>query len=96
MTMSRTISIAVLVARVALGGVFLAAGGLKIGHFDIFASQIAGFQLLPHPLVAPLALLLPFVEVLLGAYLILGLFTRGAASAGSPPRVDASGRPTPP
>jgi uncharacterized membrane protein YphA (DoxX/SURF4 family) len=73
------IAIAVFIVRVALGGVFLAAGALKIGHFDLFASQIAGFQLLPHPLVAPLALLLPFVEVLLGAYLILGLFTRGAA-----------------
>jgi uncharacterized membrane protein YphA (DoxX/SURF4 family) len=73
------IGIAVLVLRVALGGIFLAAGALKIGHFDLFASQIAGFQLLPHALVAPLALLLPFVEVLLGAYLILGLFTRGAA-----------------
>lgn len=69
----------VLVLRVALGGTFLAAGALKIGHFDLFASEIAGFQLLPHPLIAPLALLLPFVEVLLGAYLILGLFTRGAA-----------------
>jgi uncharacterized membrane protein YphA (DoxX/SURF4 family) len=73
------IAIAVLVVRVVLGGVFLAAGALKIGHFDLFASQIAGFQILPQPVVAPLALLLPFVEVLLGAYLILGLFTRAAA-----------------
>jgi uncharacterized membrane protein YphA (DoxX/SURF4 family) len=68
----------VLVARVALGLVFAVAGGLKIGHFDLFASQIAGFELLPQPLIAPLALLLPFVEVLLGAYLIIGLFTRAA------------------
>jgi uncharacterized membrane protein YphA (DoxX/SURF4 family) len=69
----------VLVVRVALGLVFLIAGGLKIGHADLFASQIAGFELLPMPLIAPLALLLPFVEVLLGAYLIIGLFTRVAA-----------------
>jgi uncharacterized membrane protein YphA (DoxX/SURF4 family) len=68
-----------LIVRVALGGIFLAAGALKIGHFDLFASEIAGFQLLPHAVIAPLALLLPFVEVLLGAYLILGLFTRAAA-----------------
>jgi uncharacterized membrane protein YphA (DoxX/SURF4 family) len=73
------IDVLILVLRVALGLVFAVAGGLKIGHFDVFASQIAGFELLPHPLIAPLALLLPFVEVLLGAYLIIGLFTRAAA-----------------
>lgn len=67
------------VARLGLGGLFLVAGGLKIGHFDVFASQIAGFQLLWHPLIAPLALLLPFIEVLVGVYLVLGLFTRFAA-----------------
>ena len=68
----------VLVLRVALGLVFAVAGALKIGHPDVFASQIAGFEILPQPLIAPLALLLPFVEVLLGIYLILGLFTRFA------------------
>ena len=69
----------ILVLRVAVGGIFAAAGGLKIGHFDVLASEIAGFEILPHAFIAPLALLLPFVEVLLGAYLILGLFTRIAA-----------------
>jgi uncharacterized membrane protein YphA (DoxX/SURF4 family) len=69
----------VLVLRVALGAVFLAAGGLKVGHAEVFASEIAGFQLLPHFLIAPLALLLPFVELMIGVYLVLGLFTRFAA-----------------
>ncbi len=71
----------VLILRIALGLTFVVAGGLKIGHADVFASQIAGFELLPQALVAPLALLLPFVEVLVGAYLIIGLFTRAAAVA---------------
>ena len=69
----------VFILRVALGGVFLAAGGLKVGHADVFASEIAGFQLLPHPLIAPLALLLPFLELMIGVYLVVGLFTRFAA-----------------
>ena len=69
----------VLLLRIALGLVFLAAGGLKVGHAEVFASEIAGFQLLPHPLIAPLALLLPFLELMIGVYLILGLFTRFAA-----------------
>jgi uncharacterized membrane protein YphA (DoxX/SURF4 family) len=62
-----------------MGLMFVIAGSLKIGHFDLFASQIAGFELLPQPLIAPLALLLPFVEVGLGLYLIVGLLTRVAA-----------------
>jgi uncharacterized membrane protein YphA (DoxX/SURF4 family) len=69
----------VLLLRLVLGGVFLAAGGLKVGHADVFASEIAGFQLLPHPLIAPLALLLPFLELMIGVYLVVGLFTRFAA-----------------
>jgi uncharacterized membrane protein YphA (DoxX/SURF4 family) len=69
----------VLLLRIALGLIFLAAGALKIGHTEEFASEIAGFQLLPHPLIAPLALLLPFLELMVGIYLVLGLFTRFAA-----------------
>jgi uncharacterized membrane protein YphA (DoxX/SURF4 family) len=69
----------VFVLRLALGGVFLAAGGLKVGHAEVFASEIAGFQLLPHALIAPLALLLPFLELMIGVYLVIGLFTRFAA-----------------
>lgn len=69
----------VLVLRVVLGGIFIVAGASKIGHADIFAAQIAGFRILPEAIIAPLATVLPFLEILLGGYLILGLFTRTAA-----------------
>ncbi len=72
-------SLAVLLLRVAVGGLFIVAGGSKIGHADVFAAQIAAFGLVPRLLIAPLALLLPFFEVLLGGYLVVGLFTRTAA-----------------
>jgi uncharacterized membrane protein YphA (DoxX/SURF4 family) len=68
-----------LVLRVVVGGVFVAAGGLKIGHPAALAVTIAGFELLPQPLVAPLAILLPPLEVGLGLYLIAGVLTRYAA-----------------
>ena len=77
---ARVLSIAVLVVRVGLGAVFIAAGGLKMGHFAQFAQEIAAFRLLPRPLVAPLAILLPFVEIAVGALLIAGLYTRIAAT----------------
>jgi uncharacterized membrane protein YphA (DoxX/SURF4 family) len=70
------VNVAVLIARVFVGAVFIVAGGSKIGHAAYFAAQIAAFGIVPHPLVAPLALLLPFLEVLLGAYLVIGLYAR--------------------
>ncbi|GAC1587003.1 MAG: DoxX family membrane protein [Candidatus Velthaea sp.] len=69
----------ILVLRVIVGAVFVIAGASKIGHADVFAAQIAAFRILPAALIGPLALLLPFVEVLLGGYLIVGLYTRLAA-----------------
>jgi uncharacterized membrane protein YphA (DoxX/SURF4 family) len=70
---------AVLIIRVLLGGLLLAAGILKVGHPTELASTIAGFRLLPAEIVGPLALALPYVELLLGAYLVAGLFTRAVA-----------------
>jgi uncharacterized membrane protein YphA (DoxX/SURF4 family) len=72
-------SYVILALRVVLGAIFLVAGGAKIGHFADFANQIAGFRILPQVVIAPMAIALPFLEVLLGAYLVLGLFTRAAA-----------------
>ncbi|HEX3467867.1 MAG TPA: MauE/DoxX family redox-associated membrane protein [Candidatus Elarobacter sp.] len=76
---ARVVGIVVLVLRVVLGAVFLVAGILKIGHGIEFATEIAAFRLVPQPLIAPMALGLPFLEVLLGGYLVIGLFTRTAA-----------------
>ena len=72
--------VAVLILRVLLGGLLAVAGALKAGHPAELAASIAGFRLLPPQIVGPLALALPYVELLLGFYLILGLFTRAAAA----------------
>jgi len=61
-----------------MGIVLLVAGALKIGHAPALAASIAGFRLLPAEVVTPLAIVLPFVEVFLGIYLTIGLFTRVA------------------
>ncbi|HZY98961.1 MAG TPA: MauE/DoxX family redox-associated membrane protein [Candidatus Baltobacteraceae bacterium] len=70
---------AVFVVRIIVGGLLLATGILKIGHPAELASAIAGFRLLPAGAVGPMALALPYVELVLGAYLVAGLFTRAAA-----------------
>jgi uncharacterized membrane protein YphA (DoxX/SURF4 family) len=75
----RIVPAAVLVVRGVLGAIFVVAGASKVGHAAEFAQQIAAFRLLPQPVIAPMALLLPFLEILLGGYLVIGLFTRIAA-----------------
>jgi uncharacterized membrane protein YphA (DoxX/SURF4 family) len=72
--------VAVLVLRVILGGILLVAGALKVAHPAELASAIAGFRLLPAAIVGPLALALPYLELLLGGYLVAGLFTRTIAA----------------
>jgi uncharacterized membrane protein YphA (DoxX/SURF4 family) len=72
--------IAVLIARVVLGAIFIAAGSLKMGHFAQFAQEIAGFRLLPRGVIAPMAILMPFVEIVVGAMLVAGFYTRAAAT----------------
>jgi uncharacterized membrane protein YphA (DoxX/SURF4 family) len=72
-------TLVVLILRVVVGAVFIGAGASKIGHADVFAAQIAAFGIVPHALIAPMAILLPFFEVLLGGYLVVGLYTRVAA-----------------
>lgn len=68
-----------LAVRVLVGALFVSAGLLKVGHFNDLAAAIAGFRILPEAVIAPLAVVLPFFEIGLGIYLILGLFTRAAA-----------------
>jgi uncharacterized membrane protein YphA (DoxX/SURF4 family) len=76
-------SVAVFVVRVIIGALLVAAGMLKVGHAVDLAAAIAGFRLLPTAAVGPIALGLPFLEVLLGGYLVAGLFTRVAAIVAS-------------
>jgi uncharacterized membrane protein YphA (DoxX/SURF4 family) len=69
----------VLAFRLLIGITLAVAGGLKVGHEPALASAMAGFRLLPADLIAFLAVALPYVEILLGLYLIVGLFTRTVA-----------------
>jgi uncharacterized membrane protein YphA (DoxX/SURF4 family) len=65
--------------RLLLGGLLVLAGVLKAHDGPaLTASSIAGYRLLPPSAIAPLAIFLPYFEILLGGYLVLGLFTRAA------------------
>ncbi|MGA7730716.1 MAG: MauE/DoxX family redox-associated membrane protein [Chloroflexia bacterium] len=73
-----------LVSRLVLGGILLLAGLTKIGVPETMATSIRAYEIpLPAFLVSIMSYGLPILEVGLGAWLILGLFTRlsGAVSA---------------
>ncbi len=70
--------------RVALGALLVVAGILKAHDgAALTATSIAGYRILPAALVAPLGIALPYFEILLGGYLVAGLFTRVAALVAS-------------
>jgi uncharacterized membrane protein YphA (DoxX/SURF4 family) len=66
--------------RLGIGILLLVAGALK-AHDGPAATAvtIAGYRILPTPLVAPLGVALPYFEMFLGLYLAAGLFTRISA-----------------
>lgn len=72
-------NIVLLAARLGLAALLTISGALKVGHADALASSLAGYQLLPASALAPIALALPFLEIGVGLYLLVGLFTRMAA-----------------
>lgn len=76
-----------LVSRLALGGIFLIAGLTKLGDIHGFALSIDSYQIsmgLPVQVIVnienAMATVLPPLEIALGIWLLVGLFTRWAAA----------------
>jgi len=66
-------------ARLILGGVFIYASIDKIAYPKEFASIVMKYQILPEKLAIYFAFLLPWVELFLGIFIILGFFVRESA-----------------
>jgi uncharacterized membrane protein YphA (DoxX/SURF4 family) len=71
-----------LLARLILGGVLFIAGYLKIGTPDKSQMAVRAYEILPNSIANTLGLVLPFIEILIGALLILGSLTRAMATLG--------------
>ncbi|RNM13725.1 MauE/DoxX family redox-associated membrane protein [Nocardioides pocheonensis] len=65
-----------LLARLVLGGVWLWAGLAKLPHPQTSISAVRAYQLLPTGLAETVGQVLPWLEVVLGACLVLGLLLR--------------------
>jgi len=68
-----------LLIRIALGGIFIYAGSIKLVAPVSFAAQIEAYGMLPEFLLLPTAVLLPFIEVLAGIGLVFDI--RGSLAA---------------
>jgi uncharacterized membrane protein YphA (DoxX/SURF4 family) len=78
----RTISFPPLVSglRVALGVVFIVASLDKIQDPAAFAENIANYRIVPHEFIHIIAITLPWLEIVVGALLLLGIWTRANAA----------------
>ncbi|HSO63626.1 MAG TPA: MauE/DoxX family redox-associated membrane protein [Ornithinibacter sp.] len=75
----RLLDVVGLVARLFLGGVLVYAGAVKVGHPLTAERAVQAYEIFPMALAGWIGLALPFVEIVLGALLVLGLFTRPVA-----------------
>ncbi len=69
----------ILAFRIVLGIVFLYASLEKIRDPGSFSGNIQNYQMLPYGITNLFSILLPWVELYVGACLILGVFVDGAA-----------------
>ena len=69
----------ILAFRIVLGIVFLYASFEKIRDPGSFSGNIQNYQMLPYGITNLFSIFLPWVELYVGACLILGVFVDGAA-----------------
>lgn len=65
--------------RIALGLVFIVASLDKIRHPENFAANIANYRMLPYQLINFVAITLPWIEVVTGSFLVMGIWIRANA-----------------
>ncbi|MEU7589935.1 MauE/DoxX family redox-associated membrane protein [Micromonospora sp. NPDC049230] len=63
-------------ARLGLAAVWLVAGASKVGDLAASGRAVNAYQVFPYDVATVLGAALPFVELALGALLLLGLATR--------------------
>jgi putative oxidoreductase len=72
-------TLVVLLVRIFLGGLFVAASLEKIADPDAFTASILNYKIIGPTLSTAFATILPPLELLCGLCLILGLYTRTSA-----------------
>lgn len=74
--------IPLLIARLVLGGTFIYMGVMKVFHPIEFLKQVRMYEMLPEStgvFLNSAAIVLPWLEIVCGLVLILGVYLRGAS-----------------
>lgn len=66
--------------RLLLGGIFVYASLHKIAYPGQFVSILEGYNLFPTAIIHPIAVFVPWLELISGGALIVGIFPRGAVA----------------
>ena len=67
------------ILRLVVGGAFVAAGALKIADPAKFALDVSHYRLVPHELINLVAILVPWIEITAGSFVLAGIWLRAAA-----------------
>ena len=70
--------LAISLLRVALGAVFIVASLDKIQNPEAFATTIANYRVLPYTVINGMAIVLPWLEIVTGTVLVLGVWIRAS------------------
>ena len=68
-----------LLLRLFIGGMFTLSAVSKFPHHTEFVDIVKSYDLLPHALATAYANALPWIEILVGVYLLLGVLIRPSA-----------------
>ena len=68
------------VCRLLLGGIFIYTGLPKLMHPAEFARLVYGYRILHPSLVNLVGITLPWIEVIAGAFLVIGILPRSSAA----------------
>ncbi len=80
MTSSRLLDVVGTLVRLALAGIWLISGGVKLADRIGTVVAVDAYDVLPQGLVPVVASVLPVLEIALGLLLLLGIGTRVAAA----------------
>jgi uncharacterized membrane protein YphA (DoxX/SURF4 family) len=73
--LNRIAPASLLAARLIVGAIFLIAALTKVGAPGDFANAVRAYHILPSALVLPFALIVPWLELLVAAYLLSGFLS---------------------
>ena len=67
------------ILRLLVGGAFVVAGALKVADPAKFALDVSNYRLVPYELINLVAILLPWIEITAGLFVLAGIWLRAAA-----------------